>query len=120
MMGSRFSAMASDSRFLKTPGSPPRSAGSLSPVSRRRRRAGARDSEQRGSKGPCRRPNGGRAGFFLHSEDFWTDYERLRKRGLKFLETPLGKAYGLVAVILDPWGGKWDLLQPASGASETR
>lgn len=63
---------------------------------------------------------GGRVGFFLHSEDFWTDYERLRKRGLKFLETPRGEAYGLVAVFLDPWGGKWDLLQPASGASETR
>ena len=63
---------------------------------------------------------GGRVGFFLHSEDFWTDYERLRKRGLKFLETPRGEAYGFVAVFLDPWGGKWDLLQPASGASETR
>ena len=40
--------------------------------------------------------------------------------GLKFLETPRGEAYGLVAVFLDPWGGKWDLLQPATGASETR
>src|ERR1700729_3255142 len=26
---------------------------------------------------------------------------------------------GIVAVFLDPWGGKWDLLQPASGAPET-
>ena len=63
---------------------------------------------------------GGRVGFFIHSGDFWGDYERLRARGLKFLETPRGEAYGLVAVFLDPWGGKWDLLQPASGASETR
>jgi len=63
---------------------------------------------------------GGRVGFFLHSGDLWADYERLRKRGLKFLETPRAEAYGLVAVFLDPWGGKWDLLQPASGASETR
>jgi catechol 2,3-dioxygenase-like lactoylglutathione lyase family enzyme len=62
----------------------------------------------------------GRVGFFLHSGDFWADYERLRKRGLKFLETPSGEAYWLVAVFLNPWGGKWDLLQPASGASETR
>jgi catechol 2,3-dioxygenase-like lactoylglutathione lyase family enzyme len=62
----------------------------------------------------------GRVGFFLHSGDFWADYERLRKRGLKFLETPRGEAYWLVAVFLDPWGGKWDLLQPASGASEMR
>src|SRR5271170_3244026 len=29
---------------------------------------------------------GGRVGFFLHSGDFWADYERLRKRGLKFLD----------------------------------
>jgi catechol 2,3-dioxygenase-like lactoylglutathione lyase family enzyme len=63
---------------------------------------------------------GGRVGFFLRSEDFWADYERLHKRGLKFLEKPRRETYGLVAVFLDPWGGKWDLLQPASGASETR
>ena len=63
---------------------------------------------------------GGRVGFFLHSEDFWADYERLRKCGLKFLETPRRETYGIVAVFLDPWGGKWDLLQPTSGASETR
>jgi catechol 2,3-dioxygenase-like lactoylglutathione lyase family enzyme len=63
---------------------------------------------------------GGRVGFFIHSGDFWGDYERLRARGLKFVETPRGQTFGLVAVFLDPWGGKWDLLQPASGASETR
>ncbi len=62
---------------------------------------------------------GGRVGFFLHSGDFWADYERLLDRGLKFLETPDLETYGLVAVFLDPWGGKWDLLQPASGAPET-
>ena len=62
---------------------------------------------------------GGRVGFFLHSWDFWADYETLRKRGLKFLETPRLETYGIVAVFLDPWGGKWDLLQPASEAPET-
>ena len=62
---------------------------------------------------------GGRVGFFLHSSDVWTDYEELRKRGVKFLERPRRESYGLVAVFLDPWGGKWDLLQPASGALET-
>ena len=62
---------------------------------------------------------GGRVGFFLHSGNFWTDYEKLRKRGVKFLETPRSEPYGLVAVFADPWGGKWDLLQPASGAPET-
>ena len=62
---------------------------------------------------------GERVGFFLHSGDFWTDYEKLRKRGVKFLETPRREPYGLVAVFADPWGGKWDLLQPAGGAPET-
>ena len=62
---------------------------------------------------------GGRVGFFLRSDDFWPDYEKLRKRGVKFLETPRREAYGLVAVFVDPWGGKWDLVQPASGALET-
>jgi catechol 2,3-dioxygenase-like lactoylglutathione lyase family enzyme len=57
---------------------------------------------------------GGRVGFFLYSSDFWADYEQLRKRGVKFLETPRSEPYGLVAVFVDPWGGKWDLLQPAS------
>ena len=61
---------------------------------------------------------GGRVGFFLHSNDFWVDYERLRKRGVKFLETPRSEPYGLVAVFVDAWGGKWDLLQPASRALE--
>jgi catechol 2,3-dioxygenase-like lactoylglutathione lyase family enzyme len=62
---------------------------------------------------------GGRVGFFIHSGDFWADYETLRKRGVKFLETPRSEPYGLVAVFVDPWGGKWDLLQRASGALET-
>jgi catechol 2,3-dioxygenase-like lactoylglutathione lyase family enzyme len=62
---------------------------------------------------------GGRVGFFLHSGDFWADYEHLRRCGVKFLETPRNEPYGLVAVFVDPWGGKWDLLQPASGDLET-
>ena len=61
---------------------------------------------------------GGRVGFFLHSGDFWPDYEKLLKRGVNFLETPRHEPYGLVAVFADPWGGKWDLLQPASAAAE--
>ena len=62
---------------------------------------------------------GGRVGFFLHSGDFWVDYENLLGRGVNFLETPRREPYGLVAVFVDPWGGKWDLLQTASGAAET-
>jgi len=58
---------------------------------------------------------GGRVGFFLQATDFWKDYEAMRARGVRFLETPRREPYGLVAVFLDPWGGKWDLLQPADG-----
>jgi catechol 2,3-dioxygenase-like lactoylglutathione lyase family enzyme len=56
---------------------------------------------------------GGRVGFFIHTTDFQSDYETMRSRGVRFLETPRSEPYGLVAVFLDPWGGKWDLLQPA-------
>jgi catechol 2,3-dioxygenase-like lactoylglutathione lyase family enzyme len=62
---------------------------------------------------------GGRVGFFLHSGDFRADYENLLGRGVNFLETPRQEPYGIVAVFVDPWGGKWDLLQPARETSET-
>ena len=62
---------------------------------------------------------GGRVGFFLHSADFWADYGNLLQRGVNFLETPRSEPYGLVVVFADPWGGKWDLLQTLSEASET-
>ena len=62
---------------------------------------------------------GGRVGFFLHSDHFWRDYDNLLERGVNFLENPRREPYGLVAVFVDPWGGKWDLLQPGDGAAET-
>jgi len=62
---------------------------------------------------------GGRVSFFLHSGDFWEDYQNMVGRGVNFLETPRREPYGLVAVFVDPWGGKWDLLQIASEAAET-
>jgi catechol 2,3-dioxygenase-like lactoylglutathione lyase family enzyme len=61
---------------------------------------------------------GGRVGFILHTSDFRSDYEALLTRGVSFLETARREPYGLVAVFIDPWGGKWDLLQPARGADE--
>src|SRR5271163_3717611 len=61
---------------------------------------------------------GGRVGFFVQTTDFRGDYETMRSRGVRFLETPRTEAYGLVAVFLDPWGGKWDLLQPADRPGE--
>jgi hypothetical protein len=51
--------------------------------------------------------------------DFHNDYETLLPRGVRFLETPRRRTYGLVAVFADPLGAKRDLLQPAKGADET-
>ena len=70
----------------------------------------ASDEPQRARVGD---QTGGRVGFFLHTADFWGDYRTMRARGVRFLETPRPELYGLVAVFLDPWGGKWDLVQPA-------
>ncbi len=56
---------------------------------------------------------GGRVGFFLHTEDFATDYARLTESGVQFLEKPRTEYYGTVAVFIDPFGNRWDLLLPA-------
>jgi hypothetical protein len=57
---------------------------------------------------------GGRVFLFLHTDDFWRDYETMRSRGVRFRETPRAEAYGTVAVFEDLYGNKWDLLQPAT------
>ena len=62
---------------------------------------------------------GGRVFLFLHTDDFARDYERMRARGIRFLESPRHESYGTVAVFVDLYGNKWDLIQPAP-ASATR
>ena len=59
---------------------------------------------------------GGRVGYFLQTGDFDRDYRALRARGVRFLEAPRREPYGIVAVFSDPWGGKWDLIQPIRAA----
>jgi predicted PurR-regulated permease PerM/predicted enzyme related to lactoylglutathione lyase len=56
---------------------------------------------------------GGRVGYFLETEDFAREHKRLSELGVEFLEAPRREPYGTVAVFKDPWGGKWDLIQPA-------
>ena len=60
------------------------------------------------------RQTGGRVGFFLHTGDFEHDFSAFVAAGVRFLEQPRTEAYGTVAVFEDPFGNKWDLLQPAS------
>jgi catechol 2,3-dioxygenase-like lactoylglutathione lyase family enzyme len=55
---------------------------------------------------------GGRVFLFLHTDDFWREYDRMRARNVHFLEVPRVELYGTVAVFEDLYGNKWDLLQP--------
>ena len=54
---------------------------------------------------------GGRVGWFLHSENFWGDYDHMKAHGVRFAEEPRHEAYGWVVVFLDLYGNRWDLLE---------
>ena len=54
---------------------------------------------------------GGRVFLFLHTDDFWRDYNEMKSLGVRFVEEPRQEAYGTVVVFLDLYGNKWDLLQ---------
>ena len=58
---------------------------------------------------------GGRVFLFLHTDDFQRDYEAYRAKGVRFLEPPRYEPYGTVAVFVDLYGNKWDLIQPGTG-----
>ncbi|MFC7291036.1 VOC family protein [Hirschia litorea] len=55
---------------------------------------------------------GGRVSFFLQTDDFDADYAAMRANGVTFLETPRDEPYAKVVVWQDPFGNKWDMLQP--------
>lgn len=55
---------------------------------------------------------GGRVMLFLETDDFDADHTRLTEAGVRFLEAPRHEDYGSVAVFADPFGNKWDLIQP--------
>jgi catechol 2,3-dioxygenase-like lactoylglutathione lyase family enzyme len=63
---------------------------------------------------------GGRVFLFLHTDDFQRDYDAMRARGVRFLEQPRSESYGTVAVFVDPYGNKWDLIQPVAGTGTER
>jgi len=70
--------------------------------------AKAASPEQQASVG---NQTGGRVFLFLHTDDFWRDYEAMRSNGVVFMETPRTEPYGTVAVFEDLYGNKWDLLE---------
>ncbi|MCU4653544.1 VOC family protein [Roseibacterium sp. SDUM158016] len=57
---------------------------------------------------------GDRVAFFLDTDDFARDADRIIAAGGRFLEEPRDEAYGRVAQWRDPWGNKWDLIGPAT------
>ena len=53
---------------------------------------------------------GGRVFLFLETDDFARDRARMLDAGVRFAEEPRHEAYGTVAVFLDLYGNKWDLI----------
>ena len=54
---------------------------------------------------------GGRVFLFLSTDDFWRDYQEMASRGVRFAEEPRREEYGTVAVFLDLYGNRWDLVE---------
>lgn len=54
---------------------------------------------------------GGRVFLFLHTDDFWRDYESMKEKGVEFTELPREEEYGTVAVFKDLYGNLWDLVE---------
>lgn len=59
---------------------------------------------------------GGRVGFFVHTDNFTGTHARLVDAGVTFHEQPRHEAYGTVAVFSDPFGNRWDLIEPKEPA----
>ena len=56
---------------------------------------------------------GGRVGFFLFTDDFWRDYNKMKDRQIYFVRPPETFEYGTVAVFEDLYGNLWDLIEPS-------
>lgn len=54
---------------------------------------------------------GGRVFLFLHTDDFWRDYNRYIKNSIRFIREPVKEDYGTVAVFEDLYGNLWDLIE---------
>ena len=57
---------------------------------------------------------GGRVFLFLHTDDFWRDFNAYKSKGVRFVREPEVQAYGTVAVFEDLYGNQWDLIEPTS------
>lgn len=57
---------------------------------------------------------GGRVFLFVETDDFARDHARLVAAGVRFLEQPRHESYGTVAVFMDLYGNKLDLIGRAA------
>lgn len=55
---------------------------------------------------------GGRVCLFLHTDNFEREAAALAAAGIAFEAPPREETYGRVAVFRDPFGNRWDLVQP--------
>lgn len=55
---------------------------------------------------------GGRVFLFLHTDDFWRDYNNYKAKGIEFIREPAKEQYGTVSVLKDLYGNLWDLIGP--------
>ncbi|MES2388395.1 MAG: VOC family protein [Bacteroidota bacterium] len=53
---------------------------------------------------------GGRVFLFLHTDDFYRDYNHMKSMGVQFTEEPREEEYGTVVVFKDIYGNKWDFI----------
>jgi catechol 2,3-dioxygenase-like lactoylglutathione lyase family enzyme len=56
---------------------------------------------------------GGRVFLFLQTDDFWRDYHAMTAAGVTFVREPKTESYGTVAVFVDLYGNRWDLVELA-------
>jgi catechol 2,3-dioxygenase-like lactoylglutathione lyase family enzyme len=66
---------------------------------------------------------GGRVFLFLRTDDFDRDFAAMTGKGVTFVRPPAVMPYGKVAVFLDLYGNRWDLVEftaPADIQKERR
>jgi hypothetical protein len=63
---------------------------------------------------------GGRVFLFLHTDDFWGDYNYMQSQKVDFIEQPRQEDFGTVVVFRDLYGNKWDLIEEKTPISNER
>ena len=59
---------------------------------------------------------GGRVLLFLHTDDFDGEHAHMVAAGVRFLEQPRHEPHGRVAIFLDLYGNRWELIEPSRAA----